>query len=113
MASSPKYETGRTAEYSARNYLLEQGYEVVRVVGRSGKDLSLLNLVAWNRSTVLFICVRSLRLGYNLKGDITGLSGLFRTGRYPGDIQYWIRERDRWRRYRICSWGAVQMPGSS
>ena len=112
MTAVPNYQTRRTATYVARNYLLQQGYEVLRVVDQQRQMVAPIHLFAWKKqSGIQFICVRSSRIGYGLQDDIRTLSSLVSTGRYPGEIQYWIRDQDRWMRYRICLRGAVHDRG--
>ena len=110
MTAVPEYKTRRTAQYIARNFLLMQGFEVIRVAERQNQGLVPLHLVAWKRETgILFICVRSSRTGNGILEDISNLSSLISIGRYPDVIQYWIREHNRWIRYQIYSGGAVQI----
>ncbi len=115
MTSIPEYQTNRTAEYSARNFLREAGYEVLRVTERHSCTRNLFHLIAWKgRDDVLLIRVGTSRIWESspLQEEIRQLSLLVRTGKYPGEIQYWMSEGDHWRRYRIFSGGAVQMTGA-
>jgi hypothetical protein len=115
MPAAPEYQTNRTAEYSARNFLREAGYEVVRVTERHSCTESPFHLIAWNRrEELLFIRVGTSRIWESvpLQEEIHQLSAPVRSGRYPGEIQYWMSEGDHWRRYRIFSGGAVQITGA-
>ena len=111
MVRSAEFQTSRTAGYDAREILQDQGYEVARVLLRSNNKPGTIGLIAWTRDETLFICIRSYRGRFHLQEDIDALSLLHRTGAYPGDIQYWVRHKTCWVRYRICIGGAIRLGG--
>ncbi|HWQ66167.1 MAG TPA: hypothetical protein VN372_04770 [Methanospirillum sp.] len=112
MTSSPEYQTKRTAEYSARDLLRRQGYDVVRVTELHGRIHSPFHLIAWKGNQVLlFIRIRTTRIrgaAESINDEMAGLAHLVRSGRYPGEVQFWIKS-DQWRRYRIFPGGAVRI----
>jgi len=113
MNPVPEYQTQRTARYAAIHHLHERGYSVLKVNGRLDRNEVPIHLIAWNQKELIFICIRSPRLLNHQQEDITRLSAHVRSGNYPCEIQYWFREPERWRRYRIYAGGAVQIPGGN
>ncbi|MDD1730078.1 MAG: hypothetical protein LUQ50_13535 [Methanospirillum sp.] len=111
MVRSAEFQTSRTAGYAAKAMLQNQGYEVAKVLMRSTTKPGTIGLIAWNHLEMLFICIRSYRGRYHLQEDIDALSRLQRSGTYPGDIQYWVRDKTCWVRYRICVGGAMRLGG--
>jgi len=112
MVRSAEFQTSRTAGYTAKEMLQDQGYEVARVLLRSKNKPGKIGLIAWNRYGTLFICIRSYRSRFHLEEDIDALSLLRQSGSYPGDIQYWVRDKSCWVRYQICIGGAIRLGGS-
>jgi len=111
MVRSAEFQTSRTVGYTAKVMLQNQGYEVARVLLRSKNKPGNIGLIAWNRFGTLFICIRSYRGRFHLQEDLNALSLLQRSGAYPGDIQYWVRHKTCWVRYRICIGGAIRLGG--
>lgn len=102
--------TRRTAEYSARDFLVDHGYTVIRVAESHTHEQVGINLIAWNKDRkIFFICARSIRRG-SIKTDIDGLSKLVRLFRYPGSVEYWVRYKAGWRRYLVDAGGALPLP---
>ena len=116
MTADLEYKTTRIAEYSARNFLIAQGYEVVRVAHRHNRSPVPFHLIAWkDPEGIFFIRVRKAqtrRTLLSLQDELRYLTGLVSTRRYPGDFQYWIRDADHWTRYRIFSGGSVLITGA-
>lgn len=110
MKSGVEYHTRRTVAHAAKSVLEEEGYKV-GVLSRPGRKPGTITLIAWNRAQILFICVRSFRSRFHHNEDITELSHLQSSGRYPGFIQYWVRFQGGWIRYGICEGGAVRERG--
>ncbi len=111
MNRSAEYHTCYTAGYAAKAILQTQGYEVAKVLLRTTNKPGQIRFIAWNRFETLFLCIRSYRGRFHLQEDIDALSQLQRSGAYPGEIQYWVRHKDYWNRYRICIGGAVRLRG--
>ena len=111
MVRSAEFQTSRTAGYTAKVMLQNQGYEVARVLLRSKNKPGTIGLIAWKPLEVLFICIRSYRGRFHLQEDIVALSRLQCSGAYPGEIQYWVRHKNCWVRYQIYVGGAVRMQG--
>ncbi len=113
MSPSNEHQTRRTAEYGARNFLQQYGYEVARVTERKGALPALFHLIAWNRvNGVVFIRIGSPRMQKAaVQEEILRLSIQVRTGQYPGEVQFWMGEGDSWKRYLICPGGAVRIMG--
>jgi len=108
MSVAPEYETRRTAEYIARSHLIRQGYEVLRVAESHVHEPVSIHLIAWKEGgEMIFICPRSFRKGFRINEDIRRLSEINRERRFPGEVQYWIRDQNTWKRHRICAGGAV------
>ncbi|HWQ64239.1 MAG TPA: hypothetical protein VN429_07465 [Methanospirillum sp.] len=112
MVRIAEFHTRQTAGYDAKAILQNQGYEVAKVLLRSTNKPGKIGLIAWNRLEMLFVCIRSYRGRFHLQEDIDALSLLHRSGAYPGEIQYWVRQKSGWIRYRICSGGAIRLRGS-
>lgn len=103
----PDYRTRRTAEYSARDFLVKCGFTVIRVAQSHTHESAGINLVAWDKKgAILFIYARSSRRG-SLKEDIIALSNLKENCQFPGSVQYWIRDKAEWIRYQINTGGAL------
>jgi hypothetical protein len=111
MVRSAEFQTSRTAGYDAKAVLLSEGYEVAKVLSRSTNKPGKIGIIAWNRLEILFVCIRSYRGRFHLQEDIAALSRLQCSGAYPGDIQYWVRHKHHWIKYRICLGGAVRLRG--
>lgn len=113
MSSSHEHQTRRTVEYEARNLLLGQGYEVARVGGRDGAVPSIFHLIAWDQMRgTLFIRIGSPRMKKPvIRDEIFRLSTHVQTVWHPGEVQYWIGERQCWKRYLILPGGAILIPG--
>ncbi|HWQ62891.1 MAG TPA: hypothetical protein VN429_00645 [Methanospirillum sp.] len=109
-SSTSNYWTRRTAEYSARDFLVDHGYAVLRVAESHTHEPVGINLIAWNKDgKTLFICARSIRRG-SIKSDVEALSKLVRLSRYPGSVEYWVRHKAGWRRYLVDAGGAIPLP---
>ncbi len=107
---SPDYRTRRTAEYSAMDLLIKKGYRVIRVAQSHTHESVGINLVAWDKDgKVFFIHARSSRRG-SISDDIKTLSELTGYCRFPGNVQYWIRDKSEWTRYQINPGGALLLP---
>jgi hypothetical protein len=113
MNPVPEYQTQRTVRYAAIHHLHERGYNVLKVNGRLDRNEVPIHLIAWNQRDLFFICTRSPRFLTHQQEDMTRLSALVRSGYYQCEIQYWFREPEYWRRYRIYAGGAVQIPGDN
>ncbi len=109
MVDNAEYHTLQTAQHDAKAILTDHGYDVASVRARSGRNVGKISLIAWNQSGPLFLCIRSYRSRFHQHEDIAVLSALQRSGRYPGDIQYWVRNTSGWSRFRIYTGGAVQL----
>jgi hypothetical protein len=110
MVSSSSYQTSRTAEYAARDLLHTQGYVVIRVTERHSKIPVPFQLIAWrSEKDILLISVRSPRHSEEVLNDLMFLTAFVKSRSYPGEMQYWVRERSKWKRYRIFPGGAVQI----
>lgn len=109
MRCIPDYQNRRTAEYDARDLLIRSGYGVARVTGRQGTVSSRFHLIAWHhRHGIFFIRLGSMRMHrQTIRENIQNLSDMHRTGEYPGELQYWIRQDRAWKRYQICQGGAM------
>ncbi|MFH0968571.1 MAG: hypothetical protein V1862_12895 [Methanobacteriota archaeon] len=108
-----EHQTRRTAEYGARNLLVQHGYDVARVTERNGAIPALFHLIAWNQGEgVIFIRIGSPRMQKTaVQEEILRLSTRVRTRQYPGEVQFWVGEGDCWKRYLICPGGAVRITG--
>ena len=105
VTRSPNYETGRTAEYSARDYLRSKGYEVLHIADAHGP----FDLIAWrNKTDLLLIQIKSSRVNVDVsfyQQEIETLVHLVSDGTIPGDIQFWFRSKWNWHRYQILPGG--------
>ncbi|PKL59363.1 MAG: hypothetical protein CVV33_08230 [Methanomicrobiales archaeon HGW-Methanomicrobiales-4] len=114
MTAGPEYLNRRAAGYIARDLLIKQGFEVVRVAERHSTTRTGFHLIAWNdQSGVIFIRVRGSRIrrtSCSLQEELSLLCAHVLTRRYPGELQYWVRDGDTWTRYRIYAGGAVRIP---
>ena len=113
MRLVPVYHTVRTAEYTARELIETRGFRVSRITERqSGRNMPF-DLIGWNKEgRLLFVKLRSFRGRTSRQAiheEIRNLTLLYRTGEYPGDIQYWIFKNPYWRRYRIYVGGALRI----
>ncbi|MDD1728310.1 MAG: hypothetical protein LUQ50_04470 [Methanospirillum sp.] len=113
MSDSSKHQTRRTTEYAVRNLLQRHGYEVVRVTERQGALPAMFHLVAWNDARkILFIRIGSPRMHRDsIRNEFASLIERIKGRQYPGEIQYWISENNKWNRYLICSGGAFRIIG--
>lgn len=99
------YPAGRATETEAKKILEQEGYQVLRASNPAPFDL-----LAWkDPSTILCLVVRRTKSvsinGYS-KSVIT-LSELVKTGKAPGECQFWIRYPLIWKRFRILPGGAL------
>jgi hypothetical protein len=104
------YRKGRSAMYTAKKILEQQGYEVVLVSWRHNTPV-LFHLIAWNQAgEVLFIKAGKYpvrRKTPSLEAELAHLCASLRTGQAPGELQYWMQNQRYWARYRILPGGAV------
>ncbi|HWQ65905.1 MAG TPA: hypothetical protein VN372_03425 [Methanospirillum sp.] len=97
----------RTAEQYVRSMLATLGYDSFRVL----HALCPINLIAWkDRNQILFVQVRLKRSFKDTRAfqeNIKELCQFVREGRYPGEIQLWMKTGKVWIRYAISSYGAM------
>lgn len=115
MDSGAEYQSTRTVAHSVVTLLTDQGYTVVRISHRRSNFPVPFHLIAWNDITDQ-ICIkvgsfRIQRKKHALQEELTRLCRLVRLKRIPGELQYWVRGRDCWTRYRILAGGAVMIQG--
>ncbi len=111
MSLTPAHQATRTSTYSAMVYLHERGYRVVRISHRRDAFPVPFHLIAW-RDPEHLLCIRIDRMAgrkgrFSVQEELLSLSGLVRNGYYPGELQYWIRERNIWMMYRVMAGGWV------
>jgi hypothetical protein len=104
-----KYQTRRTAEYRAKDLLVHEGYEVVRVTERAGALPILFHLIAWRQEPgIHLIRIGSSRMSScTFNKEVERLSFHVKNEWYPGDVQFWIAKGGRWERYQILPGGAI------
>jgi hypothetical protein len=108
-----EYQNVRIAEYAARIYLKEHGYNVIRIAERHEPSSNPFHLIAWNDpNKFIFIRLRSPRKGTShnaLVREISRLTAFFRKNNYPGCMQFWIYEQQSWKQYQILHGGAIRI----
>lgn len=101
-ANSPQ---GKAVENEAKHILEQEGFQVLRAVNPAPFDL-----LAWkDSSTILCVSVRrSKSVSINGYSEcVNVLSELVRSGKAPGECQFWIRYPSLWKRFEILPGGAL------
>jgi len=101
-ANSPQ---GKAVENEAKCILEQEGYQVLRALSPAPFDL-----LAWkDSSTILCVSVRRSKAvsinGYSESVNV--LSTLVKSGKAPGECQFWIRYPSQWKRFEILPDGAL------
>ena len=96
---------GKAVEIEAKWILEQEGYQVLRAVAPAPFDL-----IAWKSpSTILCLSVRRSR-SVSINGYskcVNDLSELVRSGKAPGECQFWIKYPSFWKRFEILPGGAL------
>ena len=113
MSLTATHQVTRTSTYSAMAHLHERGFRVVRIAHRRDVFPVPFHLIAW-RDPDHLLCIKIDRMAgrkgrFSVQEELLHLSALVRYGYYPGELQYWIRERESWTRYRVLAGGWVQI----
>ena len=101
----PNCPQGHATEIEAKRILERDGYQVLRAVNPAP-----FNLLAWKNSTEILCLVVRRSKSVSITGyseSVNTVSELVKTGKAPGECQFWIRYPSLWKRFQILPGGAL------